>query len=67
MDHDYKHYDKVGWQQDPLKLLHAITAYQMCCDKHMKIAERTFEDVDDLSIGWQIYRSSRKAETRSAW
>ena len=46
-----------GWQQDTARLLQAIAAYEMCCDKIMKIPEGTFEDavdwVQDVQILWE--------------
>ena len=36
-----------GWQQDAARLLQAIAAYEMCCDKIMKIPEGAFEDAVD--------------------
>ena len=31
-----------GWQQDTTRLLQAIVAYEMCCDKIIKIPEGMF-------------------------
>ena len=46
-----------GWQQDAARLPQAIAAYEMCCDKIMKIPKRTFEDavdwVQDVQIIWK--------------